>query len=297
MTPSRPPSAPAPDPIDVSVVVPCWNGAARIGALLASLHDQTIGFHRMEVIVVDDGSSDDTAVVVEAFATRHPLMNLYVIRQKNGGVNAARNAGVQRAIGRYVSLLDDDEEAPPNHLERVVDLLTEREESPGMGGPYRLIGESPFKTCASCSIGEAQLPIAGRGPTERLLGGNMTIRRAVFDEVGPFDDEISGRGDETEWFARANRAFLYDESLFVWHRRDDMTLRRLLRTGYRQGKSVPLLHEKCCDTSWRPSLYRFARYLGHLVRARCMNGLLQASRELGAIVSWTGKRARFRRGG
>jgi glycosyltransferase involved in cell wall biosynthesis len=274
-------------PPDISIVIPTWNGAGRIVGAIDSLAAQTLATDRFEIVVVDDGSVDGTADVVRQWTHSHPDFAVNCHRQANGGVNAARNAGILASRARYIMLLDDDEMAPADHLQRVVTLLDARCGLPGAGGPYRLTGDQPFRTCSRCRIGEARLPIDGAGPTERLLGGNMTVRRTVFDEVGLFDPDISGRGDETEWFARAGRSFWYDEALFVWHRRDHMTLRQLLRTGYRQGQSVPRLHEKVGDVDWRPSPAKVVRYLGHAVRRRCVNGLLQASREAGSVVSWS----------
>ena len=119
----------------------------------------------------------------------------------------------------------------------------------------------------------------------------MAIRRKVFDEIGQFDAEISGRGDENEWFERADRFFRYDSSLYVWHRRDHMSLGHLLITGYRQGRSVPLLHQKLGE-NWTPSMSNAPRYVGHAVRRRCVNGLLQAARECGSIWTWAAQTLR-----
>jgi glycosyltransferase involved in cell wall biosynthesis len=273
--------------LELSVVIPCWNGATRISSTLDSLALQTIGFDKFDVVVIDDGSDDGTAGVVAGWSAQFPAMEVTCVRRPHGGVNAARNAGVSSTRGRVVAFVDDDEAAPSDYLERAIGLLHQTSSVSGVGGPARLIGDAPFRVCSTCSIGEASLPIDGRAHATRLLGGNMVIRRDTFDDVGLFDPQISGRGDETEWFARADREFLYDESLFVWHRRDHMSWRSLLVTGYRQGKSVPLMHERLGDHSWRPSVIKLGRYFGHAVRRRCTKGLLQASRELGAFVAWS----------
>ena len=226
----------------VSVVVPSRNGASRIVPLLDSLASQSIEADKVEITVVDDGSTDGTSAVVAEFAatpssapdSMHPAGTWR-------GEHDTRNTGIRASYGRYLSLLDDDEIAPPDHLFRLVELLHERQDVHGAGGPALVSGDSRFTTCDRCSIGEARLPIDSAGPTKRLLGGNMTVRRKLFDEVGPFDEAISGRGDETEWFMRADRTFWYDESLFVWHRRDHMSLVSLLGTGFCQGRSMGIL--------------------------------------------------------
>lgn len=280
--------------MDVSVVIPTWNGAARIPSALRSLAEQTLDPERFEIVVVDDGGTDGLGQVVDRFADLHPEITIRYVHIEHAGVNAARNAGITNSSGRLVMLLDDDEDAPVDFLARVVAIMEDRPDVPGVGGPCELKG-SGFRTCATCRIGDASLPVAGAGTTERLLGGNMVVRREVFDEVGLFDVAISGRGDETEWFHRADRQFWYDESLFLWHRRDHMTLRELLATGFHQGRSVPIAARRMGGPEWRPSAMRMGRYLGHGISKRCVNGLLQEARSLGALSTWVGMRLPGRR--
>lgn len=94
----------------VSVIVPTYNRRETIQAAVASVQRQT--FADWELIVVDDGSTDDTAALIEGIDPR-----LVLIRQKNQGVNAARNAAMLRARGRYIAFLDSDDEWLPHHLE------------------------------------------------------------------------------------------------------------------------------------------------------------------------------------
>src|SRR5262249_7305943 len=94
----------------VSVIVPTYNRAETIRAAIASVKRQT--FDDWELIVVDDGSTDATASLIEGSDPR-----LVLIRQKNQGVNAARNAAMLRARGQYIAFLDSDDEWLPHHLE------------------------------------------------------------------------------------------------------------------------------------------------------------------------------------
>ena len=116
----------------------------------------------------------------------------------------------------------------------------------------------------------------------------MAIRREVFDEVGVFDERISGRGDETEWFHRAGRVFRYDESLIIWHTREGATdqVARRGRVPAGPGHAARDGADRRLAAG-APRLARVPRFLAHAVRRRCVNGLLQASRELGALRgSW-----------
>ena len=94
----------------VSVILPTYNRRETIQAAIASVQRQS--FADWELIVVDDGSTDDTAALIEGSDPR-----LVLIRQKNQGVNGARNTAMLRARGQYIAFLDSDDEWLPHHLE------------------------------------------------------------------------------------------------------------------------------------------------------------------------------------
>ncbi len=98
--------------MQISVVIPAYNAANFIAATIASAQAQTLA--PIEIIVVDDGSVDDTARVARA-------LGCVVIRQANGGVCAARNAGILAARGEWIALLDHDDVWAPTKLERQAD--------------------------------------------------------------------------------------------------------------------------------------------------------------------------------
>ena len=91
----------------VSVVIPVYNGARTIGRALESVFGQT--FRDFEIIVVNDGSTDDTASVLAGYGDR-----IQVVSQSNRGVSAARNAGLRVSVGEYLVFLDDDDEWMPD---------------------------------------------------------------------------------------------------------------------------------------------------------------------------------------
>lgn len=105
----------------VSVIIPAFNAAGSIRLTLESVSAQT--YPAIEVIVVDDGSSDATTAIVEEFAANDPRFHL--IRQQNAGVGAARNAGIGKARGKYVAPLDADDLWMPEKLEKQVACMEE----------------------------------------------------------------------------------------------------------------------------------------------------------------------------
>jgi glycosyltransferase involved in cell wall biosynthesis len=103
-------------PVMVSVVIPVFNGGGTVGAAIESVRRQTYGDH--EIIVVDDGSTDETPSVVAAFGD-----GVRYVRQENRGVSAARNVGLAEARGEYVAFLDADDLWLRRKLEKQVAVL------------------------------------------------------------------------------------------------------------------------------------------------------------------------------
>ena len=105
----------------VTVVVPAYNAQRYITQTLDSLDAQTM--RKIEVLVVDDGSTDDTAQLVASYAETHPFVRL--LRQENGGVSSARNHGLREAAGKYILFLDSDDTLTPDSLRAFTDALEE----------------------------------------------------------------------------------------------------------------------------------------------------------------------------
>jgi len=101
-------------PVKVSLIVPSFNRGALIGQTLDSALAQSVPFH--EIIVVDDGSTDNTAAVLASYDR-----SIKVITRSRGGVQAARNAGVAQATGDYIALCDSDDLMEPGFLACAVD--------------------------------------------------------------------------------------------------------------------------------------------------------------------------------
>src|SRR6056297_76448 len=107
----------------VSVVIPTCNRAHLIGDALDSVRAQT--FRDFEIVVVDDGSEDDTVARVHRWAAEGGDRLRYIAQPRSGG-NAARNAGILVATGRYIAFLDSDDVWAPGKLERQMALILAR---------------------------------------------------------------------------------------------------------------------------------------------------------------------------
>lgn len=104
----------------ISVIIPVYNAEKYLPTCLESVLNQT--YSDLELILVNDGSKDGSGAVCDAFAARDSRVK--VIHQENGGVSAARNAGLDRAAGAYISFIDSDDYVKPDFMERLYHNLT-----------------------------------------------------------------------------------------------------------------------------------------------------------------------------
>lgn len=183
----------------VSIIVPARNYGPFVAAAVQSALEQS--YSRVEVIVVDDGSTDDTPQVLTSFGDR-----IRILRLDGRGVAAARNAGLAAAGGTYVLFLDADDLLLPQGLAHLVRRL---HSLPGVGAAY-----GSWYQCDT-RLGRAFLvrsPI-GAGPIlPRLLLGNMVatptamlLRREVVVAAGGFDETLSFTADWELWLRLASR--------------------------------------------------------------------------------------------
>lgn len=93
-----------------SVIIPSYNRIIFLPGLIESLRNQS--YKDFEIIIVDDGSTDDTALYIQSLND----INIRYIHKQNGGVSSARNVGLQHAKGKYINFFDSDDLAYPNHL-------------------------------------------------------------------------------------------------------------------------------------------------------------------------------------
>lgn len=107
-----------PQPL-VSVIIPVWNAEDNIEKLIQELFDQT--YQDIEIIAIDDGSSDGSLRILEQLAKKDP--RLRVEHQKNAGVSATRNRGIKLATGEYLVFIDSDDEVLPEFIEAMVEAV------------------------------------------------------------------------------------------------------------------------------------------------------------------------------
>lgn len=108
----------------LSVILPVYNAAKYLTGMLDSLAAQTVK-NEMQIILVDDGSTDGSAEICDEFASAHT--DTVVIHRKNGGVSAARNAGIKEASGEYIGFVDADDTVAPDYFEKLLNAAKEND--------------------------------------------------------------------------------------------------------------------------------------------------------------------------
>src|ERR1700761_2428511 len=172
-----------------TVVIPVFNRADVLGRALQSVLAQR--FQDFEIVVVDDGSSDDPGAVIDAIGDAR----IRYVRQQNGGGAAARNRGFDEARGRFVALLDSDDRFLPQHLENMHRLL---DGTSGVVGYAKMVvdrgdGVTLLKPPRAIRAGEhmATYLLCDRGfvPTITIAVASQTARRVRYSEGWRFAED------------------------------------------------------------------------------------------------------------
>ena len=176
-------------PALVSAVIPTYNRSRDLRIAIGTALSQTYPADALEIIVVDDGSTDDTAAVVKReFGDR-----VRYLRKPNGGVSSARNHGMAASRGAFIALLDSDDEWLPRHVEAQVDFLDRHPDFGMVVTDVERMDENRRTT--ELFRRREQLPADGdvlrwvlRFPA--LAPASAMLRRSVYEDVGGFDETL-----------------------------------------------------------------------------------------------------------
>lgn len=193
-----------------SIIVPTYNRSLFLKKNLECLAEQTIPKCDYEIIVVNDGSKDNTDKIAENFGSIHTDINFIYLKQKNGGPAKARNIGIKKAKGEIIFFTDDDCVVPVNWVETLADGYLQHPEIAGTGGWYKLSNPQgnlfakyyEFKM-ENKKYGLATMAqeIKNSDFLKNPAGNtsNMSYRKKILDEVGGFDESITYPGfDDTD---------------------------------------------------------------------------------------------------
>ncbi|MBI5540696.1 MAG: glycosyltransferase [Bacteroidia bacterium] len=188
----------------VSVVIPAYNASKFINETILSVCNQSLV--DLEIIVVDDGSTDNTAEIIQNIAIKENRIKY--LFQKNSGVSSARNFGFKNSSGKFIAFLDADDLWLTNNLTKKVEALNTAEEHYGLVHSDVQIIDSKGVVTARCLCGKK-----GKVLDDLLLWNGTVIpapssillKREVLDKIGLFDVELSTAADQEFFFRIASQ--------------------------------------------------------------------------------------------
>ncbi len=189
----------------ISVVIPTFNRCKNLDRCLEALYNQTLSADYFEVLVVDDGSIDETAESLQTWHSRWPRLRFF--RQENAGPAAARNLGIRNARSHVVAFTDDDCLPAPNWLEEIYRRF-EAGLSGCLHGPVR--SSLPSSTFVHSVIADGA-----------LITANAALEKTVLDQLGAFDTRFSAPWcEDADLYYRLmenNIPITYDRQMVVQH--------------------------------------------------------------------------------
>jgi GT2 family glycosyltransferase len=245
-----------PDPPLVSVVVCTYNGERTLDETCAAI--RALAYPRVELIVIDDGSTDRSAQIARSHGMR-------VISTENHGLSAARNTGALVATGEIVAYLDDDAAPDPHWLHHVVDAFGRDARYVAMGGPnLALAGDGPVADAVAISPGNPSQVLLDDRVAEHIPGCNASFRRDALLAVGGFDPRFHVAGDDVDicWRLQdAGGTIGYSAAAVVHHHRRG-TVAGYLRQQRGYGRAEAMLERKWPErysagghVTWRGRIY------------------------------------------
>lgn len=233
----------------VTVVIPAFNAGDTIDETLQGVRRQT--YRRLEIIVVDDGSTDQTAEIVRRHIKRDQRIRL--IKQENSGVAAARNRGISEAMGDYVAPIDADDLWLPEKIEKQMAALRHAGEAVGLVYTWSaLIDEN--SRILDISAGETHAgDVAYEIACSNFIGNGSAVlmRKAAVQEAGGYDPSLRDRSAEgtEDWLLYFRIAARYQFAVVPEH----LTGYRFLPTSmsanvWRMMKGFDIVTAEMCKT-------------------------------------------------
>jgi glycosyltransferase involved in cell wall biosynthesis len=258
----------------VSVIVCSYNGAKTLAGCLNSLG--TLNYPDYEIILVDDGSTDDTAYVAAQFP------RVRYIHQSNHGLSHARNTGAAAARGEVLAYTDSDCMADVDWLYYLIGTLTGGDYA-GVGGPnVSPPAQNWVQACVAAAPGGPSHVLLTDIIAEHIPGCNMAFYRWAFENIGGFDPEYRKAGDDVDFCWRLQQAghvIAFSPTAVVWHHRR-FTLRAFVEQQDGYGEAESLLRFKHLiffgptgSAKWRGQIYGAPRFSWFLNRPIIYHGI------------------------
>lgn len=168
---------------EISVIIPVYNAESYLEETLQSVVKQSLGIEKIQIVLVDDGSSDGSADVCMRFASQHPNNTIF-IQQENSGVSAARNRGLEAATGRFVTFLDSDDMWSSTSFKEAIGFFSEHPEIDLVCGQLMLFGKSKSNHPLSYKYRKGGVIDLTKNPCDiQSTIGNCFFRRAELGDL------------------------------------------------------------------------------------------------------------------
>ena len=268
------PHVPLPRTPSVSVIVCSYNGARTLAACLDSLGK--LDYPDYEIILVDDGSTDETAEIAASFP------NVRYIHQENHGLSYARNTGAAAARGEVFAYTDSDCMADRDWLYYLISTLVSGDYA-GVGGPnIPPPAQNWVQACVAAAPGGPAHVLITDTVAEHIPGCNMAWYRWAFANVGGFDPDYRKAGDDVDFCWRVQQSgheIAFSPSAVVWHHRR-FTLRAFQRQQEGYGEAESMLRFKHLiffgptgTAKWRGQIYGSPRFSWFINRPIVYHGV------------------------
>ena len=189
---------------DISVIIPLYNKEREIGGVVRSVLAQSLP--PREIVIVDDGSTDGSAAIVEELAAEHPEAPIKLVRQANAGECAARNRAIAESSGSMIALLDADDEWEADFLAEIAALRSEFPDCGLYSTAFRIVGSDGIFT-ADTPDRRGIVDNFFRDSAHRYISipSASAIPRSVIDDVGGFPEGMKIAGDLYMWIKIARK--------------------------------------------------------------------------------------------
>jgi glycosyltransferase involved in cell wall biosynthesis len=198
---------------NISVVIPMYNAASTIVNTLESVRNQEYDHEEIEIIIINDGSSDNSLEIVAEYKAKYTGLNISIVDKKNGGVASARNAGIQAANGEFIALLDADDTWLPHKLKTVMPYFANT--------AIDCIGSSRNGRILKCGFRTIKR-LTRIYPIDLVFRWNpstptVVFRKSIVEKIGLYNEELRYAEDGDYWLRIAHycRFFVIPDSLVI----------------------------------------------------------------------------------
>lgn len=261
----------------ISVVMPLYNKVAEVERALRSVVEQSLS--PCEIIVVDDGSTDGSGAIVERLIKECPDAGIRLITQKNSGVSAARNRGIEEAKGDYVALLDADDWWLSGYIAEVCRLMEYYPDADAYATAFDIVNGServaaPVPTVEGY-INPAEEALRGRYP---IIPSTATLRKEAVTAVGGFPEGMRIGEDQWLWVSMLKRGakFCFSTMSLVRYSREASNRSASIYRSEQSDHSIEELYSTEQDATLNEYIARIA--LGKAITQSVRGGTEDARR-------------------